>query len=105
MDVALISSQDYRDPEIVERKRAAGDYTVRHSPILEIDGERLAVVLDGHHSYEAARLDGVEPDYVELSVQEHDAIAILEGGDPVAFLGAVQDGVDWRYLDTGQPVW
>jgi len=52
-ETRVISSQRYRDPEIVERKKIEKDYLVTVVSIT-VDGEDFFVVVDGHHSYDAA---------------------------------------------------
>lgn len=100
-----ISSQRYLDEEIVAAKIAAGDFDVAVSPSFEVDGETFRVVLDGHHSLEAARQVGVAPIYTEYTATEHDAIALLDGGDIEAFLEAVHMGDDYYDVATGLTVW
>jgi len=70
----LITNQLRIDPEIVEGKRATKDYTVQVSPVIMdvVTGKKYRVVIDGHHSLEAARLDGVPPELVEGGYGESD---------------------------------
>lgn len=56
----LISSQRHLDEDVVNEKRESADYEVTVYPF-EHDGVEYVVVVDGHHSLEAARRDGVEP--------------------------------------------
>jgi hypothetical protein len=58
--------QSYLNPEIVEHKREAEDYTVQIITV-QVDGEDAALIVDGHHSFHAARLDSVEPEFVEFN--------------------------------------
>ncbi|HMA77799.1 MAG TPA: hypothetical protein VKP88_01510, partial [Candidatus Paceibacterota bacterium] len=69
----IITSQDHIDDDIVAAKQTEGDYMVLLSPEFEVDGETYQVVIDGHHSLEAAKRDGVEPDYEIATSQDHDA--------------------------------
>jgi hypothetical protein len=101
----IITSQSHRDEETVEAKRAAKDYEVTLSPEFEIDGETYQVIIDGHHSFEAARLDGVEPEFRVATSQDHDAIGMIERGEIDQFLEAVYHGEDYRDAYTGQFVW
>jgi len=98
----LITSQDHRDEETIEAKRAAKDYAVTVSPEFEIDGETYQVIIDGHHSFEAAKLDGVEPEFVIATAQDHDAIGMIQRGEIDHFLEAVYHGSDYRDAYTGK---
>lgn len=99
-DLRTISSQRYLDPAIVADKLATNDFVVSVSPEFEVGGETFRVVLDGHHSLAAAIEAGVEPEWVTLTAQDHDAIALLPG-EPEAFLAAVQD--DSTFFDISDP--
>ena len=100
-----ISSQRYIDAEIVSAKIAAKDFEVGVSPSFEVDGEAFRVVLDGHHSLEAARQAGVSPTYTEYTATDHDAICLLDSGDIETFLEAVHFGDDYYDVETGITVW
>lgn len=86
-----ISSQSGRIQEIVDEKREAKDYDVMvvsigsHLDCLGYD--EAYVVVDGHHSHEAAMQDGVEPNYIVID--DYDGLT-----DPEKILEA-------RYIDTG----
>lgn len=98
----LISSQSFRDQAIVADKQSANDYEILVSPEFEIDGESYRVLIDGHHSFEAARLDGVEPECREASPQDHDAIGLLHRGEIGQFLAVLSHGEDYRDVYTGK---
>lgn len=100
----IISSQRFVSDEIVATKLAAGDFGVTLSPEFEIDGEIYQVVLDGHHSLEAARQAGVEPEYV-IADRSNDNICLLDAGKTDDFLAAVNMGDDWYDITDGVPVW
>lgn len=102
MQINYISSQKYRDEDIVEQKRRANDYVVTVSPEFEIDGNLYAVVIDGHHSHEAAKIDGVEPEYKTATAQNSDRIQILLDGDIDGFLEVEYQGDDWYNINTGR---
>lgn len=70
----LITNQLHLDPQIVADKRAAADYKVQVSPVIMdiVTGKSYRVVIDGHHSLEAARLDGFAPELVEGGYGESD---------------------------------
>lgn len=83
-DPLLITNQIHLDAAVVQQKREAGDYTVQVSPVIvdEQTGGKYRVVIDGHHSLEAARLDGVPPQLVEGGYGESDYFDV-ETGDPL----------------------
>ena len=96
-----ISSQAYRDDEIVAEKLANEDFTVYVTPVFTIEGEEYRVVTDGHHSLEAAKLAGVDPVFVEQSIRENDNIAMLENGQIEMFLEHAYVDTDWYDIETG----
>lgn len=99
----VISSQRYRDDDIVEAKREAEDYDV-YIYAIELDGVDYEVVVDGHHSLEAARLAGKEPNWLRID----DAVE-REYNSEVKMYGTVE----WSHLNdspyydvhTGEDVW
>jgi len=94
-----ISSQLDRVQEIVAAKLAAEDYEVQYVELV-IDGEAYRVVVDGHHSHEAAMQAGAEPEYVESSLQR-------EYGqmDPNDAMDALYIDCQWYDINTQMPVW
>lgn len=79
--VRTISGQRYIDDNIVARKAEEKDFEVQVSPAFPVDGWGLVrVVTDGHHSLAAARLAGVEPEWVEQDERDNDTIALLSRG-------------------------
>jgi hypothetical protein len=88
----IITSQHHLDESIIDEKRANKDYDVFVSPVFELDGEEMAVLLDGNHSFEAAMRDGVAPVVTEYTATEADQIALLEDGDIDGFLAACHMG-------------
>ena len=99
-----ISSQRFIDDEIVAAKRCARDYTVTVSPIFKIDGEDHRAVIDGHHSFEAAKIDGVKPNFVEASVQTDDRIFLLQNGAIDDYLELCWMDDDWYDINTGRGI-
>jgi hypothetical protein len=97
----LISSQRTRDETIVAEKRETRDYGVSVSPIFKLFGEDCRLVLDGHHSYEAAILDGVKPIIVELDASDDDRVALLNDGNLEDFLEATRIDSDLYDIETG----
>jgi len=61
----LITTQSFTDDDVVKEKQENHDYAVLVTPEFQLDGEPCRAVLDGHHSLEAARRDGVEPIMIE----------------------------------------
>ena len=96
-----ISSQAYRDDEIVAEKLANRDFTVFVTPAFEIDGEEYRVITDGHHSFEAAKLAGVAPEFVEQTVMDNDNVAMIESGKIEMFLEHAYVDTDWYDIETG----
>lgn len=95
----IISAQRHIDDEIVAEKQRGKDYDVLISPAFEVDGWGLvAVVLDGHHSIEAARRDGVAPTYLEADAEDSDRVNLIERGEIDDFLELSR--IDSDYYDT-----
>jgi len=101
----IISAQEYRNEEIVAEKIVASDFTVSLSPVFEVDGEEYQVVLDGHHSYQAAIEAGVEPEFEIQSVRDNDTIALIEQGRINDFLEIHVIDCEYRHIATGKAVW
>lgn len=101
----IISSQRYTDEDIVAEKIEACDFDVLVSPEFEIDGETYCVILDGHHSFAAAKAAGVCPSYSTATACEHDAVGLLDKGDIETFLEATHMGDDYYNVDTGECIW
>jgi len=100
----IISSQRHLDGEIVAAKRAAHDYVVTLSPEFCLGGVQYQVILDGHHSLAAARLDGVDPVYRVATVQVCDCVALLDTSIE-DFLAAAWIDSDWYDIETGVSAW
>lgn len=103
--VVTISSQRKRIEHIVNEKRIAKDYEVLVSPEFEYDGETYRVVLDGHHSYEAAIADGVEPEFITGDARDHDAIGLIAKGEIEWFLETTQMEDEYYDVATGRDIW
>ena len=100
-----ISSQSYIDESIVAEKIANQDFEVQVSPVFEFAGETIRVVMDGHHSLEAARQAGVDPIFVEQNATDNDKIGLLEQGAFDDFLEAAYVDCDYYNIETGASVW
>ena len=92
----IISSQRYLDENVVAEKQAAAEYVVTLATVGE-----YRLVIDGHHSLEAARRDGVAPQYVE-SEYNYQAEADTIGIDD--FLAAHWIDSDWYDIDSNNNV-
>ncbi|TWD58117.1 hypothetical protein FB480_101872 [Agrobacterium vitis] len=101
----IISAQEFRDEAVVAEKIANQDFTVFLSPVFEIDGEEYQVVLDGHHSYQAAIEAGVEPDFEVQTATQNDTIGLLNAGNIEDFLTANVVDSEYRHIATGAYVW
>lgn len=99
-----ISSQHYLDDDIVEAKRAARDYEVLVSPDFEVGGVVVRVILDGHHSLAAAKLDGAAPEFTVATSRDHDKVSLI-ATDPDLFLQAVYMDGDYYDAITGRDIW
>lgn len=97
----LISSQRHVDDEIVAEKREMRDYGVSVSPEFELFGEQVRVILDGHHSWHAAKLDGERPLICEMDATDHDAVGLLEAGNVEDFLAVTRIDSDLYDIVTG----
>ncbi|MFP3947138.1 MAG: hypothetical protein ACLFWG_00275 [Longimicrobiales bacterium] len=95
----IISSQHYRDEAKVEAKAADLRSPVT-LPVIHY-ADDLYVLVDGHHTHEAATREGVEIRYEVLTPSDDDRAA-LSGQD---LLDALWLDGDWYYLDTGKLVW
>ena len=99
-DIITISSQQEIVEEIVEEKIENKDFEVQVSPVFEISGQKYRVILDGHHSFEAAQREGVKPEFEEI---EHDSLGYLEDGDIDGFLEAAYIDCQYYDIETGKP--
>jgi hypothetical protein len=96
----LISSQRFIDEAIVADKQAEQDYTVQYA-VVTVEGVEYMVVVDGHHSLEAAKRDGVGPDLEEC---ESETFRFAER-NPESFLEQHHHGDDYYFCSTGKLVW
>lgn len=80
-DVQLITNQMYLDPAVVAQKQQEQDYRVQVSvPLPDPDtGRMYRIILDGHHSLEAARIDGVAPEFEEGNYADSDYFDAHDG--------------------------
>lgn len=76
--VRLITNQKFLSDDIVAVKQALRDFTVQVSPLfIDAEGRRCRIVIDGHHSLEAAKRAGEPPVYVEgdFGGSDYEAVA------------------------------
>lgn len=96
-----ISSQKYIDQEIVDIKIEEQDFVVTLADI-ENDGDEYELVVDGHHSLEAAKQAGVDPVY-QYSEYDYQSEINSMGFDD--FLASHYMDSDWYDIETGVSVW
>mgnify|MGYP001046511898 CR=1 FL=1 len=99
----VITSQHYRDYDIITEKieqlKGAAKITL---PVWDTEmqnelGQDLCILADGHHTYEAAILLGLE---VEFEIEKHPEGLVGEELLEAAWM----DG-EYRYLDDNSTVW
>lgn len=91
----LISSQAYRNEEIVEEKRKNKDYKIYVTPEFTVNGVTYQAIVDGHHSYDAAELDGAK---IEIEIyHEYD---YQLNNNPIDFLEGYMIDTMWYNIDT-----
>jgi uncharacterized Rossmann fold enzyme len=100
----IISSQRYLNDATIAEKLASRDFVVTLSPEFDFDGETYQVVIDGHHSLEAARQAGVDPEFV-VADHSNDTLCLLDDGKVDDFLAVHHGGDDWYDIADGVPVW
>lgn len=101
-EAPMISSFRDLDSALVAEMRETQNYKVTLYPIVAYGVEYL-VVTDGHHSLEAAKLDGVEPLFCTLPASEYaDELGMAGVG---VWLGDVAVDSHWFYIDNGAEVW
>ncbi len=99
----LITSQKFRDEDIVSAKLKNRDFGVAVSPEFEINGERFRHIIDGHHSLSAAIEAGEFPNFNEYTKKEDDRIALLDK-NVEGYLEATHMGDEWHNPVTGKSV-
>lgn len=99
------SAQRFLDEAVVAEKQDAKDYDVLVSPVFSYDGKQIRVVLDGHHSLEAAKRDGVAASMIEADATDSDRITVLERGDIEDFLEMSWVDADYYDTATGRDIW
>ena len=97
-----ISSQRFLDQNIVNAKIAASDFVVMTATIIDDDGEEYAVIIDGHHSFEAAKQTGNEPVFEESDYNYQSEVEFIGFDDWME-----QHWIDseWYNIETDGLVW
>lgn len=101
----LISSQRFLDESIVAEKAENEDFSCKYYRI-SVNGTEYRVLVDGHHSYAAAKAAGVEPELDEVDGQikaEFDGQVADLGAE--GWLEAHYHDAPYYHLDTGVDVW
>jgi len=96
--IKIISSQKYRNEETVNAKRKAADYVVTLGKVINIDGTDCRVLIDGHHSFDAAILEGAEIVVVDANTTTCDREGIEDLDD---YLNSHYIDSDWYDVETG----
>lgn len=91
----IYSAQSYREERIIEEKRENKDYNIKVSYIAD-DDNMIAILVDGHHSLEAAKIDGVNPE-IEIVESEYKSLE-----DYVVAFGDLSNPVN---IETGLEIW
>lgn len=101
----VISSQKYRNEDIINEKIKNKDFDVFVSPEFSVNGDKKRVLTDGHHSLEAAIQSGNNPNFIEQSSKDNDNIFLLEKRNIEEFLEAQHHGDDYHNIITKRDVW
>ena len=96
-----ISSQRHLDDDLVAAKLAASDFDVAVSPEFDIDGQTYCVVLDGHHSFAAAKLANADVNFIERDASDDDRVALILAGQIDDFLEVSRIDSDYYNIMTG----
>lgn len=97
-----ITSQLERIEDIVTEKQANEDYEVSFVEVTMSDGETIRLVIDGHHSHEAAKRDGAEVEWLDVTDKFASEIKHLGGN---GFCDAHNCGEGWWEIETGRAAW
>jgi len=91
-EIKIISSQRYLDQDIVDSKVITEDITLP-AYLLEINGEKYAILADGHHRRAAAIAAGFNVSY---DVKSHPEMLTGE-----ALMDATYNDSDFYFIETG----
>jgi len=68
----IYSAQSYREEMIINEKRENKDYAIKVAYMSD-DENMIAMLIDGHHSFEASKIDGVNPE-IEIVESEYKSV-------------------------------
>lgn len=91
----IYTAQGYKDELIVREKQENRDYTITVE-MIDDDGTEVAILVDGNHSLEAARRDGVEPT-IKIGEKNHRNL--------VDYVTAMNDLSNPVNIVTGEELW
>ena len=104
----IASSKRCLDAERIAEKQENRDYAVTLSPVFEFAGQSIAIVLDGHHSLAAAKLDGVDPEYITMTATDPNSDVPGDDCDEADiddFLIQKRGDSDYYNIATGRNIW
>ncbi|NRA92429.1 MAG: DUF1073 domain-containing protein [Psychroserpens sp.] len=99
----LITSQNFLDQDIVDRKIEDKDYVVQISPEFKVDGKKYRLVMDGHHSFAAAMQSDKMPVFEQWSEHNEPVIGRISH-NPQAFLDGMKKEGDYRNIITREKI-
>lgn len=92
----IYTVQSFIDERIVEEKRENKDYEITVE-LIDDDSEKVAMLVDGNHSWEAAKRDGVNP-IIKIS-EAHSGMTLVE------YVTAFNDLSNPVNIVTGNELW
>jgi hypothetical protein len=94
----IYTAQSYISEETVEEKRENKDYTI-YVELIDDDGDgMIPMLVDGNHSYEAAKRDGVDPT-IEIIEGHHQNMTLEE------YVTSMNDLSNPVNIVTGRDLW
>lgn len=91
----IYTAQGYIDENIVKEKQEKKDYTIAVE-MIDDDGEMIAMLVDGNHSFQAAKRDGIEPEIIIVN-NSHKSL--------VDYVTAMNDLSNPVNIITGKELW
>ena len=91
--LTLISSQKFRDEGTVIKKMNLNRLTIYISPPFTKDGILQAVLIDGHHRFEAAKRTGK---VLDVCISKEENMDLIYQDEIDWFLDWYQDENDWH---------
>lgn len=92
----IYTAQSHIDESIVRQKQENNDYEITVEYI-EDEGETVAMLVDGNHSWEAAKRDGIEPT-IKI-VEEHKNMSLVQ------YVESFNDLSNPVNIITGEDLW